>query len=62
MNGVLRKTWETHCFRCERPALGLGYGGTTHDAAKELREEYGWRTRKGKWVCRECVALQERQP
>jgi len=55
MNGRLVKTWEAHCGRCKRPALGLAYGGSTGDAAAELRR-MGWRTRAGLWVCAPCAA------
>jgi len=52
-NGVLVKTWEVHCANCERPQLGLAWGGSVPDAAEELRR-YGWHTRRGLWVCESC--------
>lgn len=51
MNGVLIKTWEVHCFLCERPLLGIGRHGSTNDAAEDARR-LGWRARAGMWVCR----------
>ena len=55
MNGKLRKTWEVHCARCEHPVLGVGYGGSTAEAASELRQQYGWGTVNGLWMCRDCA-------
>ncbi len=53
VNGVLRRSWETHCVRCERPALGLGYGGPASAAIAELRRD-GWTRREGYWTCPIC--------
>lgn len=50
MDGELVKTWEVHCFLCERPLLGVGRHGSKDDAAEEARR-HGWRTRMGRWVC-----------
>lgn len=54
MNGDLEKCWEVHCNRCEMPVLGLALNGTKADAAKEVRDHYGWETRDGKWYCHTC--------
>lgn len=53
--GRLIKIWEVHCVRCERPRLGLAAGGSTKDAAVELRSD-GWRIRQGYWACPDCAA------
>jgi len=55
VNGALIKSWEVHCFLCERPLLGVGRFGSSNDAAADARAE-GWRTRLGMWVCGECAA------
>lgn len=59
MNGTLIKTWEVHCFACERPLLGIGRFGSSPEAAEDARRE-GWRIRGGKWRCEPCVAVYER--
>lgn len=52
MDGILRKTWEVHCFSCERPELGIP--GEKPTAPAELRR-LGWSTRQGAWICPSCV-------
>jgi len=54
--GNLVKCWETYCARCGLNRTGLAYGGTTHQAASELRS-LGWRTRGGFWACPECAPV-----
>lgn len=47
------KSWEVHCFLCERALLGIGRHRSRPDAEAEARDE-GWRIRAGQWVCGPC--------
>lgn len=52
-DGILRKVYETHCRRCEQPALDLGYSAT--EATSSLRKA-GWAKMLDRWYCAGCKA------
>ena len=47
-DGKLIAAYQTHCARCEHPALGLG---RTKKAAAEQLIHLGWKKVDGLWVC-----------
>lgn len=50
-NGVIETTYECHCYRCERPALGLGFRVKPSIELSQM----GWKKVNGKWVCGFCL-------
>lgn len=52
-DGLLLKSYETHCRRCEHPALGLGRSAV--EATKTLRKN-GWSKMLDRWYCGECAS------
>jgi rubredoxin len=51
--GKIRRTWELNCSGCDEGFI-CGSGDPT--AAVHTLRAQGWETRKGLWVCPDCIA------